>query len=108
MLFILGLKEEEEGSDEEYVQQTQPPRQPTPESMEEDEDEESDTAFVSPLDEVKAVRQPALNMSNLHAASRLDAPQCYEHVQKHFTYANVYRTIEFKTSLTTKKNIYKD
>ncbi|KAM9462164.1 protein FAM13C [Clarias gariepinus] len=68
--------EEEEGSDEEYVQQTQPPRQPTPESMEEDEDEESDTAFVSPLDEVKAVRQPALNMSNLHAASRSELLQC--------------------------------
>ncbi|XP_017338103.2 protein FAM13C [Ictalurus punctatus] len=62
--------EEEEGSDEEYVQQSQPPRQATPESMEEDEEGDSDTAFVSPLDEVKAVRQPVLNMSNLHAASR--------------------------------------
>lgn len=38
--------------------------------MEEDEDGDSDPAFVSPLDEVKAVRQSALNMSNLHFASR--------------------------------------
>ncbi|XP_060794889.1 protein FAM13C [Neoarius graeffei] len=68
--------EEEEGSDEEYVQQTQPPRQATPESMEEDEEGDSDTAFVSPLDEVKAVRHPALNMSNLHAASRSELLQC--------------------------------
>ncbi|TSK14551.1 Protein FAM13C [Bagarius yarrelli] len=68
--------EEEEGSDEEYVQQSQPPRQATPESMDEDEEEDSDTAFVSPLDEVKAVRQPVLNMSNLHAASRSELLQC--------------------------------
>ncbi|XP_062859539.1 protein FAM13C [Trichomycterus rosablanca] len=69
--------EEEEGSDEDYTQESPPPsRGATPESMEEDEEGDSDTAFVSPLDEVKAVRQPALNMSNLHSASRSELLQC--------------------------------
>ncbi|KAK2884363.1 hypothetical protein Q8A73_020837 [Channa argus] len=44
---------------------------------EEDSDRDSDPAFVSPLDEVKAVRQPpALTMANLHAASRSQLLQC--------------------------------
>ncbi|XP_072523112.1 protein FAM13C isoform X2 [Salminus brasiliensis] len=69
--------EEEEGSDEDYVQHTPPPRQPTPESMDEEDDEEdSDPAFVSPLDEVKAVRHPGITMSNLHAASKSELLEC--------------------------------
>ncbi|KAL7857584.1 hypothetical protein SRHO_G00164830 [Serrasalmus rhombeus] len=70
--------EEEEGSDEDYAQQTPPvPRQPTPESVDEDEEEgDSDPAFVSPLDEVKAVQKPAITMSNLHAASRSELLEC--------------------------------
>uniref|UniRef100_A0A8P4JYY5 FAM13A-like domain-containing protein n=1 Tax=Dicentrarchus labrax TaxID=13489 RepID=A0A8P4JYY5_DICLA len=44
----------------------------------EDSDRDSDPAFVSPLDEVKAVhQQPALTMANLHEASRsVDLLQC--------------------------------
>ncbi|KAJ8365657.1 hypothetical protein SKAU_G00144880 [Synaphobranchus kaupii] len=38
--------------------------------------EDSDTAFVSPLDEVKAVRQPAITLSNLHEASRPELLEC--------------------------------
>uniref|UniRef100_A0AAR2K9B6 FAM13A-like domain-containing protein n=1 Tax=Pygocentrus nattereri TaxID=42514 RepID=A0AAR2K9B6_PYGNA len=70
--------EEEEGSDEDYAQQTPPvPRQPTPESVDEDEEEgDSDPAFVSPLDEVKAMQKPAITMSNLHAASRSELLEC--------------------------------
>ncbi|KAK2820179.1 hypothetical protein Q5P01_023138 [Channa striata] len=48
-----------------------------PATGEEDSDRDSDPAFVSPLDEVKAVRQPpALTMANLHAASRSQLLQC--------------------------------
>ncbi|KAL0964707.1 hypothetical protein UPYG_G00327860 [Umbra pygmaea] len=60
---------EEEGSDEDNVElcPTPPCRAP----KEEDSDRDSDPAFVSPLDEVKAVRhQPAVTMGNLHEASR--------------------------------------
>uniref|UniRef100_A0A3P9AAV0 FAM13A-like domain-containing protein n=1 Tax=Esox lucius TaxID=8010 RepID=A0A3P9AAV0_ESOLU len=66
--------EEEEGSDEDNIQQC-----PTttcrvtsdPAPREEDSDRDSDPAFVSPLDEVKAVRQqPGVTMANLHEASR--------------------------------------
>ncbi|KAJ8396025.1 hypothetical protein AAFF_G00025570 [Aldrovandia affinis] len=39
-------------------------------------EEDSDTAFVSPLDEVKGVRQPAITMSNLHEASRSELLEC--------------------------------
>uniref|UniRef100_A0AAR2K8H3 FAM13A-like domain-containing protein n=1 Tax=Pygocentrus nattereri TaxID=42514 RepID=A0AAR2K8H3_PYGNA len=75
---FLWVKEEEEGSDEDYAQQTPPvPRQPTPESVDEDEEEgDSDPAFVSPLDEVKAMQKPAITMSNLHAASRSELLEC--------------------------------
>ncbi|XP_023686559.2 protein FAM13C [Paramormyrops kingsleyae] len=67
--------EEEEDSDEECVSQSpvQPcsserpaPADKSPGTQEED----SDTAFVSPLDEVKAVHQSGIIMSNLHEASR--------------------------------------
>ncbi|XP_071397011.1 protein FAM13A-like, partial [Centroberyx affinis] len=67
--------EEEEGSDEDspvYHRPVPPPRRVTrPAANEEDSDRDSDPAFVSPLDEVKAVRQqPAVTMANLHEASR--------------------------------------
>lgn len=72
-------EEEEDGSDEDSMnlmtvdeRPVPPPRRTTrPSAGEEDSDRDSDPAFVSPLDEVKAVRQqPALNMANLHEASR--------------------------------------
>lgn len=49
-----------------------PPRRATrAAASEEDSDRDSDPAFVSPLDEVKAVhQQPALTTANLHEASR--------------------------------------
>ncbi|XP_030019248.1 protein FAM13C-like [Sphaeramia orbicularis] len=55
-----------------------PPRRVTrPASGEEDSDRDSDPAFVSPMDEVKAVRQqPVLTMSNLHEASRCQLLEC--------------------------------
>ncbi|XP_061084742.1 protein FAM13A-like [Conger conger] len=39
------------------------------------QEEDSDGTFVSPLDEVKAVRQPAVTVSNLHEASRMELLQ---------------------------------
>ncbi|XP_029311351.1 protein FAM13C [Cottoperca gobio] len=71
--------EEEDGSDEDSMSSTTlerppvpPPRRATrPAAGEEDSDRDSDTAFVSPLVEVKAVhRQPDLAVANLHEASR--------------------------------------
>lgn len=48
-----------------------PRRSAQPAAGEEDSDRDSDPAFVSPLDEVKAVRQQdALTTGNLHEASR--------------------------------------
>nr|XP_006630443.2 PREDICTED: protein FAM13C [Lepisosteus oculatus] len=43
------------------------------------QDEDNETAFVSPLDEVKAVRQPAITMSNLHEASK---PELLEYLRE--------------------------
>uniref|UniRef100_A0A8C1RJ07 Family with sequence similarity 13 member C n=1 Tax=Cyprinus carpio TaxID=7962 RepID=A0A8C1RJ07_CYPCA len=37
---------------------------------------DSDPAFVSPLDEIKTVRQSAITMSNLHEASRSELLEC--------------------------------
>ncbi|XP_040885174.1 protein FAM13C-like [Toxotes jaculatrix] len=70
--------EEEDGSDEDLMSSMTvdelclPPQRVTRQAgSEEDSDRDSDPAFVSPLDEVKAVRQqPALTMANLHEASR--------------------------------------
>uniref|UniRef100_A0A3P8USA7 Protein FAM13A-like n=1 Tax=Cynoglossus semilaevis TaxID=244447 RepID=A0A3P8USA7_CYNSE len=69
--------EEEEGSDEdsgtsatldEHPVQGLPLR---PAGGEDDSDRDSDPAFVSPMDEVKAVRhQPGVTTANLHEASR--------------------------------------
>ncbi|KAG7462923.1 hypothetical protein MATL_G00189870 [Megalops atlanticus] len=71
----------EEGSDEDCVQPTPtlPCRAIQPVCRDEllcPQEEDSDPAFVSPLDEVKAVRQPAVTMSNLHAASRSELLEC--------------------------------
>ncbi|XP_064176083.1 protein FAM13C [Anguilla rostrata] len=73
--------EEEDDSDEDCAQRrlalsclatspVAPDEPPCP------QEEDSDTAFVSPLDEVKAVRQPAITMSNLHEASRPELLEC--------------------------------
>ncbi|XP_070846014.1 protein FAM13C-like [Chaetodon trifascialis] len=77
--------EEEDGSDEDSMSSTTvdqlpvpPPRRPTRvAAAEEDSDRDSDPAFVSPLDEVKAVHQrPAVTVANLHEASRSQLLQC--------------------------------
>ncbi|XP_042253026.1 protein FAM13C-like [Thunnus albacares] len=77
--------EEEDGSDEDPMnlmtvdeRPVPPPRRVTrPTAGEEDSDRDSDPAFVSPLDEVKAVRQqPALTTANLHEASRSQLLEC--------------------------------
>ncbi|XP_049420201.1 protein FAM13C-like [Epinephelus fuscoguttatus] len=77
--------EEEDGSDEDSMSSSTveelpvpPPRRAArPAAGEEDSDRDSDPAFVSPLDEVKAVhQQPALTMANLHEASRSQLLQC--------------------------------
>ncbi|XP_069373819.1 protein FAM13A-like [Paralichthys olivaceus] len=71
--------EEEDGSDEDSVSSVTvvecpvppPLRAARPSVGEEDSDRDSDPAFVSPLDEVKAVRQQAaVTTANLHEASR--------------------------------------
>uniref|UniRef100_A0AAQ6IN75 Uncharacterized protein n=1 Tax=Anabas testudineus TaxID=64144 RepID=A0AAQ6IN75_ANATE len=79
--------EEEDGSDDDSTSSmtvdellVPPLRTGTrPAGGEEDSDRDSDPAFVSPLDEVKGVRQPpALTTANLHAASRsVRAPGTY-------------------------------
>lgn len=68
-------QEEEDGSDDDSMSSVTvdellvPMTRPT--LSEEDSDRDSDPAFVSPIDEVKAMRQPpALTTANLHAASR--------------------------------------
>ncbi|XP_014263797.1 protein FAM13C isoform X3 [Maylandia zebra] len=80
-----NMKEEEDGSDEDCVSSlavdelpVPPPRRPAqPAAGEEDSDRDSDPAFVSPLDEVKAVRQQdALTTANLHEASRSQLLDC--------------------------------
>ncbi|XP_070708235.1 protein FAM13C-like [Pempheris klunzingeri] len=75
--------EEEDGSDEDSGSMTvdQFPVPPPPAARlavgEEDSDRDSDPAFVSPLDEMKAVhQQPALTIANLHEASRSQLLQC--------------------------------
>ncbi|XP_032429821.1 protein FAM13C-like [Xiphophorus hellerii] len=77
--------EEEEGSDEESLTSSVvsdvlvPPscRATWPAANEEDSDRDSDPAFVSPIDEVKAVRQHgALTTANLHEASRSQLLEC--------------------------------
>lgn len=76
-------QEEEDGSDDDSMSSMTvdellvPPLHTVPRQTvgEEDSDRDSDPAFVSPLDEVKGVRQPpALTMANLHAASRYEDP----------------------------------
>ncbi|KAG5262453.1 hypothetical protein AALO_G00275300 [Alosa alosa] len=71
--------EEEEGSDEDCVTEepSEPCRPAGPVSTEEEGD--SDPAFVSPIDEVKAVRhtpRPPVTMANLHEASRSELLAC--------------------------------
>ncbi|KAK1794106.1 hypothetical protein P4O66_010716 [Electrophorus voltai] len=68
--------EEEEGSDEDEAQNTPPPPWQVVPEEDDEEDEDSDPTFVSPLDEVKGVRQPAFSMSNLHSASRSELLAC--------------------------------
>ncbi|XP_058476691.1 protein FAM13C-like isoform X1 [Solea solea] len=67
--------EEEDGSDEDSVTSVTVDKRPVlapPTAVGEyDSDRDSDPAFVSPMDEVKGVRQqPAVNTANLHEASR--------------------------------------
>ncbi|XP_038133879.1 protein FAM13A-like isoform X1 [Cyprinodon tularosa] len=77
--------EEEEGSDEECLSSSlvsdvpvlPPCRVTWPAASEEDSDRDSDPAFVSPIDEVKAMRQQvALTTANLHEASRSQLLEC--------------------------------
>ncbi|XP_041125058.1 protein FAM13C-like isoform X2 [Polyodon spathula] len=64
---------EEEGSDEENMQQNLlPPSRIISQNSSESlcvYEEDNEPAFVSPLDEMKAVRQTAVTISNLHEAS---------------------------------------
>ncbi|XP_051779102.1 protein FAM13C isoform X3 [Erpetoichthys calabaricus] len=75
---------EEEGSDEDSLQQSpEPPTRiisqiSTEESLCSQEDD-NEPAFVSPLDEMKAVRQPAVPISHLHEASM---PELLEHLRE--------------------------
>uniref|UniRef100_A0AAY4A9Z5 FAM13A-like domain-containing protein n=1 Tax=Denticeps clupeoides TaxID=299321 RepID=A0AAY4A9Z5_9TELE len=64
-------QEEEEGSDEEGVGQRPPPPCRAARQMSSEEESDSDPAFVSPLDEVKMVRQSTITMANLHEAVEL-------------------------------------
>lgn len=68
--------EEEEGSDDDSVRYTPPPMCLTDKRGCGEEEGDSDTAFVSPLDEIKTVRHSAMTMSNLHEASRSELLEC--------------------------------
>ncbi|XP_055032127.1 protein FAM13C isoform X1 [Misgurnus anguillicaudatus] len=68
--------EEEEGSDDDSVRYTPPPIFLTDRTCCGGEDGDSDTAFVSPMDEIKTVRQSSVTMSNLHEASRSELLEC--------------------------------
>uniref|UniRef100_A0A8C2XIB7 FAM13A-like domain-containing protein n=1 Tax=Cyclopterus lumpus TaxID=8103 RepID=A0A8C2XIB7_CYCLU len=77
--------EEEDGSDEDSMSSLTvheppvppPPRATRPVAGEEDSDRDSDPAFVSPMDEVKADRQQAaFTTANLHEASRSQLLEC--------------------------------
>lgn len=79
-MFVLNVsQEEEEGSDDDSVRYTPPPMCLTDKRGCGEEEGDSDTAFVSPLDEIKTVRQPAITMSNLHEASRYTSLSTEEH-----------------------------
>uniref|UniRef100_A0A8C1RJ19 Family with sequence similarity 13 member C n=1 Tax=Cyprinus carpio TaxID=7962 RepID=A0A8C1RJ19_CYPCA len=65
-----------EGSDDDSVRYTPPPVCLTDKSGCVEEEGDSDPAFVSPLDEIKTVRQSAITMSNLHEASRSELLEC--------------------------------
>ncbi|XP_051968024.1 protein FAM13C-like [Xyrauchen texanus] len=68
--------EEEEESDEDSVRYTPPPMYLTERRGCGEEEGDSDPAFVSPLDEIKTVRQSAITMSSLHEASRSELLEC--------------------------------
>ncbi|XP_033881981.3 protein FAM13C-like isoform X2 [Acipenser ruthenus] len=75
---------EEEGSDEENMQHNPLPPSRIISQNSSDEslcpyEEDNEPAFVSPLDEMKAVRQNAVTMSNLHEASM---PELLEHLRE--------------------------
>ncbi|XP_016392294.1 protein FAM13C [Sinocyclocheilus rhinocerous] len=68
--------EEEEGSDDDSVRYTPPPMCLSDKRGCGEEEGDSDPAFVSPLDEIKTVRQSVITMSNLHEASRSELLEC--------------------------------
>ncbi|XP_061491049.1 protein FAM13C isoform X3 [Rhineura floridana] len=75
---------EEEDSDEDHSQSSYELSSAVSLNLPPDEnlgysDEENEPAFVSPLDEKKAIKQPALSMSNLHEATM---PVLLEHLQE--------------------------
>ena len=75
MFFLRRGKEEEEGSDEDYTNHHQPAPPPCrvtwQAANEEDSDRDSDPALVSPIVEVKDVREKSpITVINLHEASR--------------------------------------
>ncbi|MBN3321482.1 FA13C protein, partial [Atractosteus spatula] len=77
------VREEEDSDDDNMPHSPAPPSRAlcqisTDESLC-PQDEDNETAFVSPLDEVKAVRQPAITMSNLHEASK---PELLEYLRE--------------------------
>ncbi|XP_067408638.1 protein FAM13C [Emydura macquarii macquarii] len=75
---------EEEDSDEDHSQSSREiSSSPASNLLVEDHlccsDEENEPAFVSPLDEKKAIKQPALSLSNLHEATM---PVLLEHLRE--------------------------
>ncbi|KAK7123032.1 hypothetical protein R3I94_019971 [Phoxinus phoxinus] len=73
---ITTIEEEEESDDDDSVRYTPPPMCLSDKRGCGEEEGDSDTAFVSPLDEIKTVRQPAITMCNLHEASRSELLDC--------------------------------
>ncbi|XP_028585140.2 protein FAM13C isoform X1 [Podarcis muralis] len=81
---LITTIQEEEDSDEDHSQSSYELSSAMSLHLPSDEhlchsDEENEPAFVSPLDEKKAVKQPALSMSNLHEATM---PVLLEHLRE--------------------------
>uniref|UniRef100_A0A8D0L2N9 Family with sequence similarity 13 member C n=1 Tax=Sphenodon punctatus TaxID=8508 RepID=A0A8D0L2N9_SPHPU len=81
---LITTIQEEEDSDEDHSQSSHELSSGPASNLPPDEhlcysDDENEPAFVSPLDEKKAIKQPALSMSNLHEATM---PVLLEHLRE--------------------------
>lgn len=107
-LVVNVWQEEEEGSDEDSVRYTPPPVCFPDKTCCGGEEGDSDTAFVSPLDEIKTVRHSTVTMSNLHEASRYTKKYLFKYSKLFHTEDSVWLLNEREGSVEIQNNsIYK-